>query len=179
MNLRGCEQQGSGGWSIWTQGRPGIKKVVEPRSQGEEPAARPGFGANTSQTLVAKFRRGILGQQALGRRRGSLLSSAGCQQPAHRVPSPCAALFGVMDIPRGQQAGQGHQPAAGPGCAVTACHSASPRPPCQWQATALFNHSLANHFYSLPFSFCLLCWLGWRGGTSSFGKGAGDSVWHL
>lgn len=108
MNLRGCEQcessKGLGAGVLEPRGGQGLRKSCScvPRACGEEPAAHAGFGAHTSQTFIAKFRPGIPSQQPFGKRRGSLRSSAGCQQPARRVPSPCAALFGVMDIPRGQ-----------------------------------------------------------------------------
>lgn len=159
MNLRGCEQCGS------SQG-PGAGVFEPRRCQGlGKPWGCVGRARSSGleQALYTNSERnfGRDSERAFGK------------QPARRVPSPWAALFGDGHPPgpAGWAGPPGSPSARGLGSAVTAATrdqstgtpAASPR--------ALFNHSLANRLYSLPFSVCLLCWLDWREGfhgTSSF-----------
>lgn len=161
MNLRGCEQcessKGPGAAVFEPRGCQGLGK---PCSQGEEPR----LGADTLHKLRAKFRPGIVSEP---------LASGG--SPPSSLPAGCPAhvlLSLVMDIPRGQQAGQGHQADTVPEAVLSppATRDQSTGTPAA-SLRALFNHSLANRLYSLPFSVCLLYWLDWREGchgTSSF-----------
>lgn len=135
MNLRGCEQResskGPGAGVLEPRGGQGLRKSCSrvPRACSEQPAAHAGFGANASQTFAAKFRLGILSQQGFGKRRGSLRSSAGCQQPMccsfrcdGHPPGPARSPPAAS---RPGRATSQPQSARGLGRAVTACDSGS------------------------------------------------------